>query len=227
MSLLNIDQNPKTKKGQKKGYLTGILYLKPTKSLCQSSTKECRSTCLNLAGRGAMKSVQDSRKRKTNYFLDDQDKFMAELVLDIRKLVKKAKKLKMLPAIRLNGTSDVDWENIRFKDGKNIFELFPIEQFYDYTKRVDRDYSIRNYNLTFSYSGNNRKECLGMLSNGISVAILGSRYTAIQFRGGLPKSIGIQDGDVDDLRFLDSPRSIIYLKPKGKAKTITNSFTRV
>jgi len=33
MKLLNIDQNAKTVKGRARGYMTGILYLKPNKKL--------------------------------------------------------------------------------------------------------------------------------------------------------------------------------------------------
>jgi len=66
----------------------------------------------------------------------------------------------LIPVIRLNGTSDIEWENIRFDyefihnkiRSVTIFELFPEIQFYDYSKNPYRDNLPKNYDLTFSYS---------------------------------------------------------------------------
>ena len=59
MKLLNIDQNAKTVKGQKKGYMTAILYLVPFKlsgyQVCpMAEVAGCVGDCLNTAGRGGM-----------------------------------------------------------------------------------------------------------------------------------------------------------------------------
>ena len=40
------------------------------------------------------------------------------------------------PCVRLNGTTDIQWENIKID--YNIFELFPEVQWYDYTKIANR-----------------------------------------------------------------------------------------
>ena len=55
MYLLNVDRNAKTIKGQKKGYLTGIVYLAPHDvagvNVCSmSELAGCRKACLFTAG---------------------------------------------------------------------------------------------------------------------------------------------------------------------------------
>ena len=54
-----------------------------------------------------------------------QGKFKCQEIKDIEKTVRKAKRENLIPVIRLNGTSDISWENLKVKDDKNIFELFP------------------------------------------------------------------------------------------------------
>ncbi len=60
------------------------------------------------------------------------------LIRDINRLVRKAKKLGLMAAIRLNGTTDVKWEStpvvingIKYAD--NIMSLYSDAIFYDYT----------------------------------------------------------------------------------------------
>ena len=80
---------------------------------------------------------------------------MAQLEKDVVTLCEKAKAAGMIPAVRLNGTSDLPWENL------GIIQKFPKVQFYDYTKnaaRMMRDSKARslpNYHLTFSRSEKN------------------------------------------------------------------------
>jgi hypothetical protein len=81
---------------------------------------------------------------------------MLNIVKDIEKGIKQAEKAGLTLLIRLNGTSDIKWENVFFDyDNKktNIFDLFPNIQFYDYTKIANRIDLPKNYDLTFSYSG--------------------------------------------------------------------------
>ena len=63
--LLNIDNNPKTIKGQKYNYMTAILYLAPARTsgfnVCALASAGCMASCLNTAGRGQMGSVQLGR----------------------------------------------------------------------------------------------------------------------------------------------------------------------
>ena len=43
------------------------------------------------------------------------------------------KRQNLIPLVRLNGTSDIKWENVKYNN-QTIFELFHDIQFYDYTK---------------------------------------------------------------------------------------------
>ena len=115
--LLSINSDSKTIKGLKKGYLTGIMYLSPSKisgkNFCSSASKGCILACLNLAGRGVFNSVQLARYNKSRYFIEDQKNFMLDLVESIIRLKKKAINKGLIPVVRLNGTSDLLWENIK------------------------------------------------------------------------------------------------------------------
>tara|TARA_Y100000389_G_C17134671_1_gene351937 strand:- start:104 stop:496 length:393 start_codon:yes stop_codon:yes gene_type:complete len=128
--------------------------------------------------------------------------------------------------VRLNGTTDIRWELIKI-EGKNIFELFPNVQFYDYTKISNRkvaDYP--NYHLTWSYSNAN-PEYAKLLDK----IIEGGMNVAVVFRSEYKKSLWctypVVDGDKDDLRFLDPKgRHIVALYAKGRAKKDTSGFVQ-
>ena len=73
-NLLSIDTNAKTVKGQKRGFLTGILYLAPDRvsglfNACPNASNGCRNLCLYYAGRGAFNSVQQARTAKTIFYV--------------------------------------------------------------------------------------------------------------------------------------------------------------
>ena len=159
--LLSIDTNPKTIKGQKYGFMTGVLYLAPadmaaTKKLrinvCPMAVlAQCKVPCLNSAGRGAFNSVQKARIAKTRRFFTDRAGFMADMVWSVEALLRKAKRVHLTPIVRPNGTSDIRWElvscvrnmgtkkNPNWVQFRNLMEAFPTVQFYDYTKITNRN----------------------------------------------------------------------------------------
>ena len=118
--------NPKIVKGEKiSNYLTAIMHLSPinTKICPYQDIASCKEACLNTAGRGGIikrgettNVIQEARKRKTNLYLEDRDTFMSYLLSDITRFVNYCKKKDKLPCIRLNGTSDIQWENIPTKN---------------------------------------------------------------------------------------------------------------
>lgn len=220
MELLTVE-NHKTVKGEKLGILTGILYLAPANlsgwEVCPSRSPGCTSSCLFTAGRGAFSSVQKARLRKTTEFFQNREEFLKQLVKDITSIRKKALKNNMKPAIRLNGTSDIEWT--RF----GIMEQFPDVQFYDYTKvfiRLLRE-KPDNYHLTFSMNENNKPECMSALSLGYNVAIVFNRKNPLpeQWEG-----YKVVDGDQSDARFIDPQGVVVGLKAKGKAKQDGSGF---
>ena len=163
MQLFSISSNAKTVKGEKLGYLTGVLYLAPAMlsgyQVCPMAViAGCEQACLNKAGLGGVySSIQRARIAKTKRFFEDRDAFMADIVRSIRSISNQAIKKGMIPLIRLNGTSDIRWENVPVTvDGvtyDNLMLAFPALQFYDYTKIANRRNIPSNYDLTFSYSG--------------------------------------------------------------------------
>lgn len=216
--LLNIDANAKTVKGQRKGYLTGILYLLPSDlsgyNVCPNASQGCISGCLNLAGRGKFTATQKARLKKTLKLFQDRQGFIEQLETEIEALKRKAEKRGLIPVVRLNGTSDFPWHST------GIFKKFPKIQFYDYTKTPKYlRLNIPNYHLTFSQSEENHHEVKKALQMGHNVAVV--------FEKELPETyLGypVFNGDQSDLRFLDPANVVVGLKAKGPARHDTSGF---
>lgn len=231
MKLLTVNGNPKLVKGDKLSdkYLSAIMHLSPinTRICPYQDIAKCKEACLNTAGRGGIfkkgettNTIQEARKRKTNLFLNDRDTFMELLVKDIQAFVRKCERLNKKPCVRLNGTSDIQWELIPIDNYANIFEMFSDVQFYDYTKIPTRKVShIKNYHLTWSYSEANDK--YARLFEQVPY------NKAVVFNGGLPrmfKGMRVIDGDTTDMRFLDKQNRVVGLKAKGLARKDTSGF---
>jgi hypothetical protein len=165
-------------------------------------------------------SIQKARQKKTELFLNDRDQFMQVLIKDIHTFLRACKRKDKLPAIRLNGTSDIQWEKI-YIEGQNIFEMFPNVQFYDYTKIPTRKVdNIPNYHLTWSYSEANEKyaKMFDKVPNNKAV-VFKNKILPTMFKG-----LKVIDGDTHDMRFLDKPNSVVGLKAKGKARQDKSGF---
>lgn len=220
--------NTKTAKNQGHGVLSVILHFAPHKlsgfNVCPAASKGCSAACLNTAGRGQFDSIQDSRIRKTLFFVKFRAEFMSKLIKEIKSLEIKAAKRFLKPVVRLNGTSDVMWESIKLGQS-NIFQLFPNTQFYDYTKMIHRLprlklMQIPNYHITFSASESNWDSCLNAFKLGFNVAIVFNSIPETY------ESMPVFNGDNTDLRFLDPSNHIIGLKAKGKAKSDKSGFVK-
>ena len=212
--------NAKTAKSDKASqYLTAILYLLPDLDLCPMSERAgCAAACLNTAGRGAFNNVQEARRAKSQAFKRDPVAFVDQLKLDIAKHVRYCERRGKKPAVRLNGTSDIDWSKITGSDGLTVFEAFPGVTYYDYTKMIKRK-PLPNWHLTASYSEASAKYA-GMVAKT-------DKNIAVVFRDRLPKTFlgrPVIDGDKHDLRFLDRPGVVVGLLAKGAAKRDTSGF---
>jgi len=226
MKLLS-DANPKIQKGVNHGYLTFILHLAPGSlsgyNVCPAASAGCLKSCLNTSGRGKFDSIQISRIRKTRWFFSDRDGFMIQLVRDIQAGIRKSDRLNLIPVFRLNGTSDIRWEKIKVGSHKNIFEMFPNVQFYDYTKLSNRRNIPANYHLTFSRSESNENKVDQAIQNGMNVAVVFNTKK----KDSLPatyRSLPVVDADDTDLRFLDPKGSICGLRAKGDARSDSSGF---
>jgi hypothetical protein len=216
-----------TKSAKSGVYLPYILHLAPADlsgyNTCPKATAGCKAACLNTAGMGVFNNVQKARIQKTKYFFEQRREFYAQLIKEISSAERKANKLGKQLTMRLNGTSDLQWENYKMQDGKTIFELFPNVVFYDYTKIEKRQPKpFSNYSLTFSAADGNDNDVAVALQKGMNVAVV--------FRGDtLPQEWQgktVIDGDTDDLRFLDPQNVVVGLRAKGKAKKDKTGFVK-
>lgn len=236
MKLLST-ANPKVLKGQSQGYNTFILHLSPANlsgyETCPKRTAGCTAACLNTAGHGGMfkkgettNMVQEARKRRTRMFFENRAGFFEQLVKEIQNAIKLSAKQGMIPVFRLNGTSDLSFEKYEVKDGKNIFQLFPDVQFYDYTKILGRKVKhLTNYHLTFSAADGNDADVLKAIQQGYNVAtVFGLKKTEPMpaTYNGRP----VFNGDESDLRFLDPKGVIVGLYAKGRAKKDESGFVK-
>jgi hypothetical protein len=176
-----LSTNPKTEKSKIQTY---ILHLAPHNisgvNVC-AGAGNCAKICLHFAGNPVyMKNKQSARIRRTLAFSAKPSLFVRLVICAILDKINKNSGEPI--ALRLNGTSDIPWENIdveilpefatfcRVKFGqdlpigkRNIFEIFnyirnhggPSVIFYDYTK-IKRNWAECKrigYHLTFSFDG--------------------------------------------------------------------------
>lgn len=230
--LTQATANAKIEKGIEKGFNTTGKHFLPDKEICKFASLECFNLCLNLSGRGVFNNVQKARYFKTLYFKTKQNEFMLQLVKELKAFIKSSIKKGLIPVYRPNLTSDINFKDIIIpdSDGKNIFQVFPDLQCYDYTKDYKKMLEniirpIKNYNLTFSYNGHNLKQCKSIIKSGNNIAVVFSGKTlpkTFDFNGLLPKTKVI-DGNLTDLRFLDEKPVIVGLTAKGKARQAINN----
>lgn len=248
-------QNAKTTKGLQHGYHTAVLYLAPAKiagdgiNTCEHATHQCKVLCLNTAGKGIFKNIQQSRIKKTRWmnnhpaeFWERVDKEVLNHENNTHRMQTRLKR-KFRPCVRINGTSDL-WNT----DIRTIMYRHPDVQFYDYTKDYLRvlDWMLgkmpRNYHLTYSFGGDadSLAKAKYLLGQGVNVAVVFDAKP----KESLPTTWNhfyVVDGDKHDLRFLDKgkvqygvgcdePTSeglVIGLRAKGKARgviAVQNSF---
>ena len=182
-------------------------------NLCQFSSAGCRKDCLFTAGRASFTpSIIKARIARTRFLLKDRQAFLLQLRKEIDALVRQAKREKLIPCVRLNGTSDLFWL------GAQLAAEYPTIQFYDYSKNPHVFSRPRpaNYHLTFSRSEDNERQALSILANGqrANVAVVFDSKTLPTHWNGYP----VVSGDTHDLRFLDRKGVVIGLYAKGKAK---------
>ena len=220
MALLST-ANTKTMKGEKYGYLTYIMHLAPSLvsgyQVCPKASAGCAAACLNKAGMGVFSNVQEARITRTKLFFEERANFMTQLATEIRKAKKKAAKEGLKLLVRLNGTSDIAFEKIRAGEYRNVLEMFPDVQFYDYTKIIGRSVPD-NYHLTFSKSESNDRDVSTAIRNGLNVAVVFDKLPETYL--GRP----VVSGDDTDIRVNDPHGVVIGLKAKGPAKKDLSGF---
>lgn len=208
---------------------TYAIYLSPGNlsgyNVCSHSTPECRSGCLNTSGRAGIEEfsgktkIHNCRVKKTKLFFEEQTFFMNWAIAEIKQAQAKAVRDNFFFSVRLNGTSDIDWQNV-LVNGQTIFEIFPEVSFYDYSKNYNKfEYKADNYHLTYSYTGRNTEHCLALLKRGFNVAVVFN----VKKETELPKTFmgyPTVNGDLTDYRINDAKSIIVALKWKRIANRI-------
>jgi hypothetical protein len=168
----------------------------------------------------------------------DRQAFLERLNRDIANHVQRARRDQLIPLVRLNVASDLDWVD--------VVEQWPDVQFYDYTKirlRYRRYFAGElpgNHSLTFSRHERHHHATIGsFLSRGGNVAQVFDvdYYPAVGRIGDLPESAKVNgrlyrvvDGDKHDIRLpiVDGRGVIIGLRLKGtnaaKSRARQNGF---
>ena len=222
--------NAKTKKNSLKSF---ILYLSPYtqnsfgKNVCANATKGCIDSCLFTAGMGSFSNVQKARIAKTDYLLSDKGAFLDQLAKELLYHYAKAKKAGERVAVRLNGTSDLDFFTLLQKYAQlDVTKLADHMAFYEYTKNINyikRWEGAPNITYTFSKSESNASLIPAAIAYGANVAAV--------FRKELPETynvggteIPVIDGDTSDIIMLYNKGKIIGLRAKGKAKKDYSGF---
>jgi hypothetical protein len=218
-----INLSPKTIKNKKVGYYTYSLNLAPANAsgynVCPFSTIECRLGCLATSGHARMSLIagnlttQNARIKKTKLFFEENEYFMEWLIADLKFYQGKAERDNYIFSARLNTISDIDWQNVKYKDF-NIFEIFPNINFYDYSKNYNKfNNKPNNYHLTYSFTGRNWLQCKSLLNKGFNVAVVFN----VKNENNLPKYFNdypVINGDAHDVRLLDKKGVIVGLKFK-------------
>jgi hypothetical protein len=222
-----LSTSAKSKKCHSVGVLARIMYLTPG-ILCTHATRQCLQACLgHCSGLMQMPTHAACRDRRTALYLQDPKRFVAQLVCELHQLKDEARLLGLMPAARLNGSSDIAWE----VEHPELLGQFPDIAFFDYTKNPSRMETFlgrnqgrsiwpNNYYLTFSAAPGNHAACRRFLGQGGTVAAV--------FYPELPDSWqnhAVTDGDAHDARFLDEPGVVIGLRAKGLARHDRSGFT--
>jgi hypothetical protein len=247
----NVSNSSKIKKNAKVLNIdTYVLYLAPHTlsgyNTCPMATKDCISGCLNTSGRAGMEiksgnsdysQIIASRIKKTKLFYEQRSFFFDWLIAEIKAAKNLSEKKGNNFAVRLNGTSDINW-NAYKHNGLTIFDHFSDIQFYDYTKVPNRFNNIpANYHLTLSYTGYNWNSCKDILNKGYNVAAV---FNIQKWYNNRPENIlplptsfkgfPVIDGDITDYRPYDKNGSIVALRFKRiadknmAAKVIKSKF---
>jgi hypothetical protein len=141
------------------------------------------------------------------------------MIAEIRFYQRKAQKDGFYFSARLNGTADIDWQNVKI-NGQNIFEIFPEVNFYDYTKNpLKFRNKPLNYHLTFSHTGRNWNLCKAVLESGNNVAVVFNAKNESELPA-MYKGYEVINGDLTDYRIADAKGIIVGLKWKHIANKV-------
>jgi len=227
MKLLDTTgNNTKLRKNNKdiKIRVAGLsLYPIDTRVCPYQNIAQCKTPCLSDSGFAKVyKSVNQARKAKTDFYLNDRENFIIQLKNELTNFQKLCKKQQVIPYIRLNVISDIQWE---LKANGSIPQSFPNINFFDYTKIAKRlGKTPDNYELMFSYSN------APAYQQSVRKALKTDVPISVVFFGNMPNRFmgkEVINGDESDIVNLSHKNKIVGLKYKsvgGKINPIDSTF---
>ena len=222
-----LTENTKTKKSEAlfPEWRVRIMHLAPAKisgrEVCAGRSPGCTAACLFTAGMGRFENVRKARIERTKLYWKSPSTFESILRKELDSNVRCAERDDKQLAVRLNGTSDLNFTH--------LIRCYPWVQFYDYTKVWLRwldqwERPIKNYHLMWSASEINEEETRTVVGKMGSVAWVGKPPMWARVREG--KWLPPVDGDEHDLRFMDPKGAVVWLNAKGKARKDKTGFAR-
>ena len=197
----------------------------------------CSAVCnLWFSGRTVTSTVRNAMLNRTSLLFNDRDAFMHQLDKETAKHIRKANKLGVLPAVRPNIASDLDWSDYARAN--------PELTLYDYTKVKSRLAKVKsgqwptNYQLTYSINERSHwRTITSYLESGHNCSIVfDTEYNPQSHKiGTLPnrwtiggKAWQVVDGDKHDIRIakLDGRGKLIGLRFKGSRKRLQQAIDR-
>lgn len=233
-----LNSNSKLAKLSGKKYLIAGLTIAPHSlggvDVCPSAGA-CRAVCnLWFAGRTVTEPVRKAMLRRKELMFADPVKFRELLCDDVERFERNAIRKGLLPLLRPNVASDLDYSWLARE--------FPQVSFYDYTKvrgrlaLAKRPNWPTNYHLTYSYSERSHHRTVGAwLDSGRNVAVVFSTDYNPQHHviGKLPRTWHVDgcerevvDGDAHDICLpeVDGRGVIRGLRFKGGRKRMAQAI---
>ena len=235
-----LGDSTKVALSRKVGVLSKVVYLAPAWEsgmvMCPHFGV-CGKSCIgHSSGRMVMQQQRRNRLIKTLLWKLYPDFFLQKVKAEAFNLQVQAAGQGLIPAIRMNGSSDIRWERY------GLMEDLPSISWYDYSKiplknRGDKGILPANYHLTFSMDENRESwECAyRYLEKGQNVAIvIGASWhktspeakkaaEAVVKRGFIGDFPAVS-GDDHDARFMDVSGHFIVLYAKGSAARDAEGF---
>ena len=218
--------------GQTKGYKTAfhgdylailhlssdrIDYLDRTYITCEKATHGpggCAENCIMWTGRGQRQkngeesSVAAGRRKRTEWLIKFPPTFLRQLVHEISLHRDRAHKRGMQPCVRLNGTSDIVWEQVV----PWLFPMFDDVQFIDYTKLPAKKRGPMPDNYTLAWSAqatvDTIDDLMNMIHDGRNVSVI------VDEPGAVVRLKQCVSGDTADTWMVGKTGKLGILKPK-------------
>lgn len=209
----------------------------PSGNVCVGASAECATACLVKTGHNESDPYNAKVKlARMEALYRDPAAFVSLLMHEMRRKVDAGRRNGTENFMRCNVFSDIPWELVC----PDLFAMLPDVMLYDYTKVPGREF-IRNYDLTFSFSGRNEDDCKSELRRGRRVAVVflsrAEKKKQEKKYWPLPEKFWghpVVNGDYSDARPCDPPNvlhrepcivGLHYKLPKGvgaKVKDLAN-----